>query len=138
MQLSWVLKVCENWKLCFNDICWQKVYFGNRKGDIFLIFVKMETPQNDEKMEGWLYLIRFNRFGLEYSRKRYFILEENCLKSFKSIPTSDTQVHCQSPFLFFSYIWSLPILYMKFCSCLLEYGFCYPNAFFLGLWFSFW
>ncbi|KAM7499126.1 hypothetical protein LguiA_023540 [Lonicera macranthoides] len=53
--------------------------------------MKMEIPQNDEKMEGWLYLIRFNRFGLEYSRKRYFILEENCLKSFKSIPTSDTQ-----------------------------------------------
>ncbi|KAK3005321.1 hypothetical protein RJ639_017006, partial [Escallonia herrerae] len=42
-------------------------------------------------MEGWLYLIRFNRFGLQYSRKRYFILEENCLKSFKSVPRSDRE-----------------------------------------------
>jgi len=43
------------------------------------------------KMQGWLYLIRFNRFGMQYSRKRYFILEDNCLKSFKSIPTSETE-----------------------------------------------
>lgn len=41
----------------------------------------MGMPQADGKMEGWLYLIRFNRFGLQYSRKRYFILEDNCLKS---------------------------------------------------------
>ncbi|KAK6156361.1 hypothetical protein DH2020_010609 [Rehmannia glutinosa] len=47
--------------------------------------------ENEGKMEGWLYLIRFNRFGLQYSRKRYFILEDNCLKSFKSIPTSETE-----------------------------------------------
>ncbi|KAA8539305.1 hypothetical protein F0562_025997 [Nyssa sinensis] len=42
-------------------------------------------------MEGWLCLIRFNRFGLQYSRKRYFILEDNCLKSFKSKPSSDNE-----------------------------------------------
>ncbi|KAK1419639.1 hypothetical protein QVD17_28867 [Tagetes erecta] len=42
-------------------------------------------------MEGWLYLFRSNRFGLQYSRKRYFILQEGCLKSFKSKPTSDSQ-----------------------------------------------
>ncbi|KAI5648652.1 hypothetical protein M9H77_34657 [Catharanthus roseus] len=48
----------------------------------------MEIQDRDGKMEGWLHLIRFNRFGLQYSRKRYFILEDNCLKSFKSIPTS--------------------------------------------------
>ncbi|KAL2465109.1 Pleckstrin-like proteiny (PH) and lipid-binding START domains-containing protein [Abeliophyllum distichum] len=47
--------------------------------------------ENEGKMEGWLYLIRFNRFGLHYSRKRYFILEDNCLKSFKSIPSSETE-----------------------------------------------
>uniref|UniRef100_A0A0V0H4N2 Putative ovule protein n=1 Tax=Solanum chacoense TaxID=4108 RepID=A0A0V0H4N2_SOLCH len=44
------------------------------------------------KMEGWLCLMRLNRFGLQYSRKRYFILEDNCLKSFKFIPTSPTEV----------------------------------------------
>ncbi|KAK4706760.1 hypothetical protein R3W88_033669 [Solanum pinnatisectum] len=43
------------------------------------------------KMEGWLCLMRLNRFGLHYSRKRYFILEDNCLKSFKFIPTSPTE-----------------------------------------------
>uniref|UniRef100_A0A5B7AM44 Protein ENHANCED DISEASE RESISTANCE 2-like n=1 Tax=Davidia involucrata TaxID=16924 RepID=A0A5B7AM44_DAVIN len=51
----------------------------------------MGMPQPDGKMEGWLYLIRFNRFGLQYSRKRYFILEDNCLKSFKSKPSSDKE-----------------------------------------------
>ncbi|KAI8563702.1 hypothetical protein RHMOL_Rhmol03G0129700 [Rhododendron molle] len=51
----------------------------------------MGMPQADGKMEGWLYLIRFNRFGLQYSRKRYFILEDNCLKSFKSKPNSDME-----------------------------------------------
>ncbi|XP_031386846.1 protein ENHANCED DISEASE RESISTANCE 2 isoform X1 [Punica granatum] len=39
-------------------------------------------------MEGWLYLIRSNRIGLQYSRKRYFVLEDHHLKSFKSAPLS--------------------------------------------------
>lgn len=43
------------------------------------------------KMQGWLYLIRYNRFGLQYSRKRYFTLEDHCLKRFKSVPTSDKE-----------------------------------------------
>ncbi|KAG8390615.1 hypothetical protein BUALT_Bualt01G0101900 [Buddleja alternifolia] len=51
----------------------------------------MGMAENEGQMKGWLYLIRFNRFGLQYSRKRYFILEDNCLKSFKSIPTSQTE-----------------------------------------------
>ncbi|KAL1542435.1 protein ENHANCED DISEASE RESISTANCE 2-like [Salvia divinorum] len=46
---------------------------------------------NEGEMRGWLYLIRYNRFGLQYSRKRYFILEDNCLKRFKSQPTSDDE-----------------------------------------------
>ena len=44
---------------------------------------------SERKMQGWLYLIRYNRFGLQYSRKRYFVLEDHCLKSFKSIPNSE-------------------------------------------------
>ncbi|XP_038885656.1 protein ENHANCED DISEASE RESISTANCE 2-like [Benincasa hispida] len=51
----------------------------------------MGAPINDGKMEGWLYLIRSNRFGLQYSQKRYFILQENCLKSFKSVPVSGNE-----------------------------------------------
>ncbi|XAR72119.1 hypothetical protein NMG60_11018640 [Bertholletia excelsa] len=51
----------------------------------------MGIDQAGGKMEGWLYLIRFNRFGLQYSRKRYFILEDNCLKNFKSKPMSDKE-----------------------------------------------
>ncbi|KAL0358658.1 UNVERIFIED_CONTAM: protein ENHANCED DISEASE RESISTANCE 2 [Sesamum angustifolium] len=45
----------------------------------------------ERKMNGWLYLMRHNRFGLQYSRKRYFTLEDNCLKSFKSIPASEAE-----------------------------------------------
>ncbi|KAF8397698.1 hypothetical protein HHK36_016620 [Tetracentron sinense] len=51
----------------------------------------MGVSQNDGRMEGWLYLIRFNRIGLQYSRKRYFVLEDHCLKSFKSIPVSKNE-----------------------------------------------
>ncbi|XP_022850998.1 protein ENHANCED DISEASE RESISTANCE 2-like isoform X1 [Olea europaea var. sylvestris] len=49
----------------------------------------MAVSQSDgNKMEGWLYLIRSNRIGLQYSRKRYFVLQDHLLKSFKSIPRS--------------------------------------------------
>ncbi|KAK4430914.1 protein ENHANCED DISEASE RESISTANCE 2-like [Sesamum alatum] len=51
----------------------------------------MGMAESEGKMEGWLYLIRFDRFGLQFSRKRYFVLEDNCLRSFKSVPTSDTE-----------------------------------------------
>ncbi|XP_050157500.1 protein ENHANCED DISEASE RESISTANCE 2-like isoform X2 [Malus sylvestris] len=51
----------------------------------------MGIPQNDGKMEGWLYIIGSNRFGLQYSRKRYFILKDNCLRSFKAKPSSDSE-----------------------------------------------
>lgn len=45
----------------------------------------------DGRMEGWLYLIRSNRIGLQYSQKRYFILEDHFLKRFKSVPLSDNE-----------------------------------------------
>ncbi|XP_050208738.1 protein ENHANCED DISEASE RESISTANCE 2-like [Mercurialis annua] len=48
----------------------------------------MSMTQNVGRMEGWLYTIRSNRFGMQFSRKRYFVLQDNCLKSFKSIPIS--------------------------------------------------
>ncbi|KAL3732047.1 hypothetical protein ACJRO7_028830 [Eucalyptus globulus] len=44
-----------------------------------------------DAMEGWLYLIRSNRFGLQYSRRRYFVLKENSLKSFKNLPIDDDE-----------------------------------------------
>ncbi|KAK9185927.1 hypothetical protein WN943_026286 [Citrus x changshan-huyou] len=43
------------------------------------------------RMEGWLHLIRSNRIGLQYSRKRYFLLEDHFLKSFKSVPHSKNE-----------------------------------------------
>ncbi|KAJ4849786.1 hypothetical protein Tsubulata_029033 [Turnera subulata] len=52
----------------------------------------MGIPQNDLKMEGWLYTIRSNRFGLQFSRKRYFILEDNNLRSYKKVPISQKEV----------------------------------------------
>ncbi|RHN81488.1 putative protein ENHANCED DISEASE RESISTANCE 2, PH domain, START [Medicago truncatula] len=42
-------------------------------------------------MEGWLYLVRSNRFTQHYSRKRYFILKENVLRNFKTKPTSQME-----------------------------------------------
>ncbi|KAM7522358.1 hypothetical protein LguiA_012260 [Lonicera macranthoides] len=49
------------------------------------------ASQNEGRMEGWLYLIRSNRFGLQYSRKRYFVLQDHHLKSFKSLPNSNNE-----------------------------------------------
>lgn len=51
----------------------------------------MGISQQDRKMEGWLYLIRSNRFGLQFSRKRYFVLGDNSLNCYKTIPTSRGQ-----------------------------------------------
>ncbi|KAF4392311.1 hypothetical protein G4B88_005270 [Cannabis sativa] len=51
----------------------------------------MGSSQIDGRMEGWLYLIRSNRFGLQYSRKRYFVLEDHHLRSFKSVPSSNDE-----------------------------------------------
>ena len=57
-------------------------------------FKEMGISQNEAKakMEGWLYTLRSNRFGLQFSRKRYFILHNNVLKSYKAIPISDKEV----------------------------------------------
>ncbi|XWS74295.1 hypothetical protein CRYUN_Cryun02cG0202700 [Craigia yunnanensis] len=53
----------------------------------------MAGSQSGElKMEVWLYIIRSNRIGLQYSRKRYFVLEDHLLKSFKSMLISNPQV----------------------------------------------
>ncbi|GAV66415.1 PH domain-containing protein/START domain-containing protein/DUF1336 domain-containing protein [Cephalotus follicularis] len=54
------------------------------------------TRESEGRMEGWLYLIRSNRFGLQYSRKRYFLLESHLLKSFKSSLQSNHQDPCRS------------------------------------------
>ncbi|XP_050385773.1 protein ENHANCED DISEASE RESISTANCE 2-like [Argentina anserina] len=51
----------------------------------------MGVSQNDSDMEGWLYLMRLNRLGMQYSRKMYFILQGHFLKSFKSKSTSENQ-----------------------------------------------
>ncbi|XP_060174295.1 protein ENHANCED DISEASE RESISTANCE 2-like isoform X1 [Lycium barbarum] len=52
----------------------------------------MGVSQNDScKMEGWLYLVRSNRLGLQYSRKRYFVLHDLVLKSYKSNPLSNNE-----------------------------------------------
>ncbi|XP_024984205.1 protein ENHANCED DISEASE RESISTANCE 2-like [Cynara cardunculus var. scolymus] len=48
------------------------------------------SSENDEHriMEGWLYLIRSNKFGFQYSRKRYYVLQNHDLKSFCSVSHS--------------------------------------------------
>ncbi|XP_057483585.1 protein ENHANCED DISEASE RESISTANCE 2-like isoform X2 [Actinidia eriantha] len=57
----------------------------------------MGGVQNDGSMEGWLYLIRSIRFGLQYSRKLYFVLQDHHLKSFKSVPASNNELGASSP-----------------------------------------
>ncbi|KAK9940117.1 hypothetical protein M0R45_016791 [Rubus argutus] len=51
----------------------------------------MGTSQTDQRMEGWAHIIRSNRIGLQYSRKRYFVLEGHLLRSFKSVPVSGNE-----------------------------------------------
>ncbi|XP_010555822.1 PREDICTED: protein ENHANCED DISEASE RESISTANCE 2-like [Tarenaya hassleriana] len=51
----------------------------------------MGVSQTDGRMEGWLYTIRQNRFGLQFSRKRYFVLRDNNLTSYKSVPSADNE-----------------------------------------------
>lgn len=69
------------------------------------------------RMEGWLYLIRSNRFGLQYSRKRYFVLEENCLHCFKAVPSSKKEVIIFSQLWKSMYVvlgnWNLEIVLLK-------------------------
>ncbi|KAJ6350043.1 hypothetical protein OIU78_006265 [Salix suchowensis] len=51
----------------------------------------MGVPPNDGKMEGWLYIIRSHRFGLQFSRRRYFILQENYLRCYKTTSISQEE-----------------------------------------------
>ncbi|RZR77723.1 hypothetical protein BHM03_00002874, partial [Ensete ventricosum] len=48
----------------------------------------------DRRMQGWLYLVRSNRLGLQYSRKRYFVLDGNALNCYKNVPASNREVLC--------------------------------------------
>ncbi|XP_049933334.1 protein ENHANCED DISEASE RESISTANCE 2 isoform X2 [Nymphaea colorata] len=50
--------------------------------------IQMGSSDGEGKMEGWLHLVRSNRFGLQYSRKRYFVLQGNRLNCFKYAPLS--------------------------------------------------
>ncbi|RWW33690.1 hypothetical protein GW17_00001581 [Ensete ventricosum] len=47
----------------------------------------------DRRMQGWLYLVRSNRLGLQYSRKRYFVLDGNALNCYKNVPASNREVY---------------------------------------------
>jgi hypothetical protein len=51
------------------------------------------VAEDGMRMEGWLYLIRSNRFGLHYSRKRYFVLEDAALRCYKAPPASMREVN---------------------------------------------
>ena len=51
------------------------------------------SGEDGMRVEGWLYLIQSNRFGLQYSRKRYFVLEDAVLRCFKSPPASKREVN---------------------------------------------
>ncbi|XP_074586995.1 protein ENHANCED DISEASE RESISTANCE 2 isoform X2 [Curcuma longa] len=42
-------------------------------------------------MQGWMYVVRSNRLGLQYSRKRYFVLEDYALRCYKDVPGSNRE-----------------------------------------------
>lgn len=84
---------------CKSDWDFLSAWFGNTEkldskgsGAVLGVGSEMGLSQNDGRMEGWLFLIRSNRIGLQYSTKRYFVLEDQNLKSYKSIPTSENEV----------------------------------------------
>lgn len=51
----------------------------------------MGIARNESKIEGWLYAILVNRIGMQISRKRYFILLDNCLSGYKMVPSSEKE-----------------------------------------------
>ena len=51
----------------------------------------MGVAETDNKVEGWLNTIRYNRFRLQFSRKRYFVLQGNRLRCYKTGPVSETE-----------------------------------------------
>ncbi|KAK2634011.1 hypothetical protein Ddye_028803 [Dipteronia dyeriana] len=51
----------------------------------------MGVAETDNKVEGWLNTVRYNRFRLQFSRKRYFVLQGNRLKCYKTGPVSETE-----------------------------------------------
>jgi hypothetical protein len=67
-----------------------------------VVVAEAGAAAEDGRMEGWLYLIRSNRLGLQTSRKRYFVLEDSALRCFKAAPPPSTsgatlEVPCSSP-----------------------------------------
>ncbi|KAM7262709.1 hypothetical protein ACFE04_000392 [Oxalis oulophora] len=59
----------------------------------------MGVSQHGFNKEGWLYVIGSNTFGLQSSHKRYYILHENCLKSYKLKPASNNEEPVRSAIL---------------------------------------
>lgn len=51
----------------------------------------MGAAHNESKIEGWLYAILVNRIGMQISRKRYFVLIDNCLNGYKMVPSSEKE-----------------------------------------------
>lgn len=82
----------------------------------------MGMLQNNGITEGWLYLIRSNRIGIKYARRRYFVFKDNYLRCYKGIPISERQVFllfvfaiCVFPFAFF-----FLMMLMEFQPCFLR------------------
>ncbi|XP_023738125.1 protein ENHANCED DISEASE RESISTANCE 2 [Lactuca sativa] len=72
----------------------------------------MDGSSKDDEiriMEGWLYRIRSNKFGFQYSRKRYYVLQNHLLKSFTSVPISIHNDPVRTAFV-------------NSCSCVMESG----------------
>lgn len=71
---------------------------GSRKNQRWHLFhvigalKDLEDGRGGRAMEGWLYVIRPNRLGLQKPRKRYFVLEDNALNCYKNAPTSNREV----------------------------------------------
>lgn len=81
----------------------------------------MGIARNESKIEGWLYAILVNRIGMQISRKRYFILLDNCLNGYKMVPSSEKEVFFIFLFFFCTFSFVL-FLVCLICSCGLRFG----------------
>ena len=92
----------------------------NHKKLDFCVISQMGMLQNNGLTEGWLYLIRSNRIGIKFARRRYFVFKDNCLRCYKGIPISERQVFllfvfaiCVFPFAFFFFFFNYYYYFFK-------------------------
>lgn len=115
--VCWKLEKKKKKKSCYGTLL-MKTHWKNQKK---IGFCGMGIARNESKIEGWLYAILVNRIGMQISRKRYFILLDNCLNGYKMVPSSEKEVFFIFLFFFCTFSFVL-FLVCLICSCGLRFG----------------